>query len=346
MAARVQPPGPTAPGRAARHLVGPARGSGPAADRRPGGIVIGEHVRVRSFEFEAIGVRNRVVVEDDHALEAAARIAAAEVDALDLACSRFRDDSELARLNNRPGRAVPVSALLFEAVEVALEAAASTGGVVDPTVGASLRGIGYDRSFELVVTPGAVPQFSFVPAGGWEEVELDEERRTITVPRGYELDLGATAKALGSDRIAAAAATATGSPVLVSLGGDIAVEGAPEGGWPVLIADDARASLDASGPVVALSAGGLATSSTTVRRWRSGDVELHHVVDPRTGQPATGPWRTASVVASTCVEANVAATAAIVLGDEAAAFLDARGLAARLVAHDASVTLVGGWPHS
>ena len=297
-------------------------------------------------EFKAIGVLNRVVVEDDGAIDEAGELAEREVAALDLACSRFRDDSELAGLNRCAGRAVPVSPLLYEAVETALAAAAETDGVVDPTVGASLRGLGYDRSFEIVVSRGERPGFAFVPAGGWRAVELDGERRTATVPRGFELDLGATAKALGADRIAAAAAAATGSPVLVSLGGDIAVAGAPAAGWPVRIADDARAPLDGPGPVIAISAGGLATSSTTVRRWRAGGVEVHHLVDPRTGRPATGPWRTASVLAGSCVDANVAATAAIVLGDEAVPFLEERGLDARLVDRGGDVTLVGVWPHS
>ena len=297
-------------------------------------------------EFEAIGVLNRVVVEDECVLERAAELAVAEVAALDLACSRFRDDSELAGLNRSAGRAVRVSPLLYDAIETALVAAAATDGVVDPTVGASLRGLGYDRSFEIVVSRGATPEFAFVPAGGWRDVELDAGPSTAKVPRGFELDLGATAKALGADRVAAAVADATGSAVLVSLGGDIAVAGAPAAGWPVRIADDARASLDAPGPVIAISAGGLATSSTTVRRWGAGGVDVHHLVDPRTGRPAAGPWRTVSVLAGSCVDANVAATAAIVLGDDAIPFLAERRLDARLVAHGGAVTLVGDWPHS
>jgi len=96
--------------------------------------------------------------------------------------------------------------------------------------------------------------------------------------------------------------------------------------------------------VVAIETGALATSSTTVRRWRRGDRILHHLVDPRTGGPVVSPWRTASVVAASCVDANTAATAAIVLGDSAIAWLDAAGLAARLVAEDGSITRVGGWP--
>jgi thiamine biosynthesis lipoprotein len=133
--------------------------------------------------------------------------------------------------------------------------------------------------------------------------------------------------------------------VLVSLGGDIAMAGAaPDGGWPVLVAEDHAAPLDGPGPVVRLNGGGLATSSTTVRRWRRGGAELHHIVDPATGLPAAGRWRTASVGAATCVDANAAATAAIVWGERAPAWLAERRLPARLVATDGAVVRVAGWP--
>ena len=162
---------------------------------------------------------------------------------------------------------------------------------------------------------------------------------------GVELDLGATAKALAADRSARAAHEAAGCSVLVSLGGDVAIAGdAPPGGWSVRIADDHAAALDGPGPAVALSGGGLASSGTTVRRWRSGDAELHHIVDPRTGRPADTPWRTVSVAAASCVDANVAGTAAVVLGDAAPAWLAERRLPARLVARDGGVLCVAGWP--
>ena len=133
--------------------------------------------------------------------------------------------------------------------------------------------------------------------------------------------------------------------MLVSLGGDIAVAGrAPAGGWRILIAEDSETPTDAAGEVVAIETGAIATSSTTVRRWRRGERTLHHLIDPRTGGPVDSPWRTASVVAATCVDANTAATAAIVLGDAAVAWLTAGGLPARLVAADGAMTRLGGWP--
>jgi thiamine biosynthesis lipoprotein len=183
-----------------------------------------------------------------------------------------------------------------------------------------------------------------VPGG--ETIERDERWGTVRGPAGVELDLGATAKALAADRAARAAAEAAGCGVLVSLGGDLAVAGdSPAGGWPVRLADDHAAPLAADGPTVAVSSGGLASSSTAVRRWRTRDGALHHVVDPRTGRPADTPWRTVSVAAASCIDANVASTAALVLGEEAPAWLAGRCLPARLVAASGGrAVAVAGWP--
>ena len=113
---------------------------------------------------------------------------------------------------------------------------------------------------------------------------------------------------------------------------------------PPLLAVLQRVSTRHPLEIVAIDSGGLATSSTTVRRWRRGDVVVHHLLDPRSGRPAEGPWRTASAVAATCVDANVAATAAIVLGSDAVAWLESTALPARLVADDGSICRVNGWP--
>jgi FAD:protein FMN transferase len=296
-----------------------------------------------SLAFRALGTA-AVVATTDPGWEADAVAAVErELHAVDLACSRFRADSELARINRARGDWVPVSPLLFAALRVALSAAEATGGLVDPTVGRALRTVGYDRTFaQVVVRDGSTfdARFSVVP--GWRVIELDEAARAVRVPAGVELDLGATAKAYACDRAAAAAAAVAGG-ALVALGGDIAVEGAvPSGGWPVRIADD-HAALDAPGPTVAVACGGLATSSTTVRRWRSRTEELHHLIDPRTGTPARSPWRTVSVAAANCVDANVASTASFFVGD-APAWLAARRLPSRLVTIAGARVCVAGWP--
>jgi thiamine biosynthesis lipoprotein ApbE len=297
-------------------------------------------------EWQALGTWVRVVVTGEGDAAAACLAVEALLDAVDHACSRFRDDSELCALNRAESRWQEVSAPLLQALDAALWAAAATDGAVDPTVGRALRTIGYDRDFAAVPPSGAPIVVRLEPVPGWQAVELDRARRRARLGPGVVLDLGSTAKALAADRAAPAAYAAAGAGgTLVSLGGDIAVAGQPpEGGWPVLVAEDCSVPLDGQGEVVLIADGGVATSSTRVRRWTRGDVELHHIIDPRTGAPVHGPWRAATVAAASCLEANAAATAAIVKGAEAATWLAERGLPARLVGVDGNVVRVGGWP--
>jgi thiamine biosynthesis lipoprotein len=295
-----------------------------------------------SQTWEAIGTTAQVVVTEPEALADAVAVVERELVAVDLACSRFRDDSELAALNRSGGRPFAASPLLIEALEAGLRAAAMTDGDVDPTVGRSMRSLGWDRDFAVLVDKG---RFELVPAGGWQTVRIDRAQALVTIPAGTEIDLGATAKALCADRSARAAAEATSGGALVNLGGDLSVAGAPPaGGWSVLVADDHRAPAAGDGQTVAIESGGLATSSTTVRRWRAGGSEHHHILDPRTGAPVEEIWRTVSVAAGTCVDANTASTAAIVRGRSAVDWLEAAGLPARLVALDGSLAYTGGWP--
>lgn len=297
-----------------------------------------------SASWRALGTSAEVQVSVESDLQVARELVEGELAAIDLACSRFRDDSELALVNRSPGRWIEVSALFMEALETALAAARATGGDVDPTIGRALRVAGYDRDFgELpALRAGRV---RFAPAPGWRLVQVDRARSAVRVPRGVELDFGATAKALAADRAARAAAAACAGGVLVNLGGDIALAGsAPEEGWPVRVTDDHAAGFDAPGQTISLRSGGLATSSVSVRRWRAGGEELHHILDPGSGRPATAFWRTVSVAAANCVGANIATTAALVRGAEALSWLESLNLPARLVGAEGIVTRVGGWP--
>ena len=287
-----------------------------------------------------------VVTEPDTLGDATAAVEAV-VRAIDEACSRFRDDSELSRLQAGEGRHESiVSPLLAEALSTALRAAEVTDGAVDPTVGEAVRNAGYTVDFAAVPADGAPLVLAVSPVPGWRRIHLYPATRRVEIDPGVEVDLGATAKALAADLAAAAALQAIHrGGVLVSLGGDVSVAGeAPEEGWHIQIAEDSRAEITPDGETIAIRAGGVATSSTTVRRWRRGGIELHHIIDPATGLPAAGPWRTVSVVAGSCVDANIAATAAIVRGASAAAWLDSAGLPARLVDRSGAMTRVGGWP--
>ncbi len=297
-----------------------------------------------SVTFPVLGTTAWIVGGEAWSLPAAREAVVAVLDDVDAGCSRFRADSELARVNRSAGRWIPVGELLRDALAVALRAAVATDGLVDPTVGGALLALGYGQDFRTA-KPAPEPAFAPRPAGRWREVELDVDRCRVRVPRGVSLDLGATAKAFAADRSAAAAAERTGS-VLVSLGGDVSVAGVPpEAGWIVRVSDDHRSPVEAPGQTVAIASGGLATSSTMVRSWQRGGRAVHHILDPATGAPAPLVWRTVSVAAESCVEANIAATASIVLGEAAVDWLERRLLPARLVRPSGAVVTCGGWPH-
>jgi FAD:protein FMN transferase len=299
--------------------------------------------------FRALGTSATLLVTDPDALAPACSLLAAELAAIDAACSRFRSDSELWRVNHARGHPVPVSELFADALSVALAAAALTDGDVDPTCGLSLVRLGYDQDFARARRRTRPLRRPLAPAGGWRRVRFEPGLREVTVPAGVMLDLGATAKALAADRAATSIAVRSACGVLVNLGGDISVAGQPPAdGWRVGIADDVAfetviADVEPS-QVVVIRDGGLATSSTASRAWRRGGAGLHHIVVPATGRPAESCWRTVSVAAASCVDANIASTAAILRGGRAPGWLDGLGLPARLVRHDGSAVTVGGWP--
>jgi len=304
--------------------------------------------------FGVFGTTATLLVTDAAALPAARRLADAELAAVDLACSRFRADSELSALNAAGGATTGISELFADLLGEALRAARLTDGAVDPTCGRALAELGYDRDFGLLeparaAAPGAgSPASAAMPGGGvpgWRSVRLDTGPPRVTLAGGAQLDLGATAKARAADRCADAIARQLGCGVLVSLGGDIAVAGpAPAGGWQIRVTDDHAAGPDAAGQTVAITSGGLATSSTAARRWRRGGDVIHHILDPRTGLPAAPVWRTVSVAALSCAAANTASTAAIIQGRSAIGWLTAQRLPARLVGSDGAITTVAGWP--
>ena len=305
-----------------------------------------------SVSFEALGSSATVAVTDDAALAQALELARAEVHAIDAAASRFRGDSEIERLCAQAGERVAVSPLLLEAITVAVRAAQLSEGAVDPTLGSELIAAGYDRDWrELAPAVPTAPEpprprvlrLNRLPA--WSLIEVDRKKRTVRLPVGVRLDLGATAKALAADRAARTIAEALGCGALVSLGGDVATAGEPPGGgWSVRVSDSHRAAPGEPGQTIAIGRGGLATSSSTTRRWLHQGFNMHHIIDPRSGAPARSVWRTVSVSAASCVDANTASTGAIVMGRRAAAWLERSGLPARLVDHDGQIETVAGWP--
>jgi len=312
--------------------------------------------------FKVFGTTATLLLSGSAAMPAARELADAELAAVDLACSRFRADSELTRVNNADGATTDISPLLATLIGEALRAARLTAGDVDPTCATALSALGYDRDFDEVKararrgsrskaassgSPAAGGGLD-APAGrvpGWRKIELSTDPPRVTLTGGAQLDLGATAKAWSADRCAEVIAAELNCAVLVSLGGDIAVAGeAPAGGWRVRVTDDHAAGPDAPGQTVAINAGGLATSSTTVRAWESHGRKLHHIIDPATGKPARSIWRTVSVAAGRALDANIVSTACIVRGASAVGWLTEMNLPARLVREDGTIVTTAGWP--
>lgn len=290
-------------------------------------------------QFHAIGTTCRVLVTDRFSGLRAADIALRDVARLDEAASRFRADSEITRLP-KDGLPHRVSALLGDVVAASLRAAALTDGLVDPTIGGALAGLGYDRDLAAVRALGDRPSTSPVASFDWRSIRYDENLHLLAIPPGCTLDVGASAKAFLADRIAARIHTETGSGVLVDLGGDIATAGPlPARGWRIGIED-------ASGTVVQTVIGAgqaFATSSTALRTWSSDGVARHHIIDPRTGAPAAVVWQQVTVAGTTALEANSASTAAVVLGAEAPSWLAARGMPALLLEPGGRRRHTPGW---
>jgi len=281
----------------------------------------------------------QIVVTDPDSLAAARREVDTELDTVDAAASRFRPDSEISVLAASVGRPTRVSELLADLLDAALTAARQTDGDVDPTIGAAMIALGYDGDIATLDHSQPVAASISFPSR-WSMVTLND--RVVTIPPGVVLDLGATAKAIAADRCADRVHRATGSGVLINLGGDIATAGpAPEGGWQVLVHDD-----DSDPPSsVALAPGAaLATSSTIRRRWRRGADVVHHIVDPQTGWSADPVWRTVSVAGQTCLAANTVSTAAIIRGWRALDWIRTLGIPARLVDGERNVHTICGWP--
>jgi len=304
-----------------------------------------------SDSFSVFGTTAVLLVAAARQLARARRLVDAELAAADLACSRFRPDSELCALNAAGGAWLPVSPLFAEILGAALRAARLTGGDVDPTCGRALASLGYDRDFAAVRQPAELPPratwptWPVSPVPGWRSVQLDRPGLRARLLNRAQLDLGATAKAWAADRCADQVAAKLDCGALVSLGGDLAAAGqAPEDGWRVRVTDDHASGPAAPGQTVTIGSGGLATSSTTVRAWTVGGRRVHHIINPATGEPARSCWRTVTVAAGSCLDANTASTAAIIRDAAAVPWLHEIGVPARLVRADGSVETTAGWP--
>ena len=292
-----------------------------------------------AVEWELWSTRARLVVTDPGVLPSARELVDSYLARVDDAANRFRSDSEICRLVGRSGE-VTLSPTMAHLVDRALVAAELTDGDVDPTVGGALRRLGYDRDLQLVTADAGPLRAVVRPAPGYRSLRLTGSR--LRLPVGVELDLGATAKAAAADCAAELVHDTLGTGVLVSLGGDIATAGpAPTTGWQVHVQDRDE---DPWTQVELPAGSAIATSSTVSRRWVRGGRTMHHIVDPRTGQPARPFWRSVTVAAGTCVHANAVTTASLVRGEKAVDWVRDLGLPARFLRHDGVLVHTNGWP--
>jgi thiamine biosynthesis lipoprotein len=269
-----------------------------------------------------------VVTGDDGRLVDRARRRVAELEAR---WSRFLPDSEISRLNRCPEQPVEVSPQTFTLVEHAVAAWRATAGRYDPTVLPALRAAGYDRDLDLVIAagmaagaaaagatpatrPATVGSADDLVAPGCAFIELDRANRTIVLPAGVEVDPGGIGKGLAADLVTAELVAAGAAGAMVNLGGDLRVRGAPPEGdaWSIAIEhplDPERRLL-----TLGLEDGGVATSSRLRRRWMHDGAPHHHIIDPRSGQPAYSDLVAVTAVAAESWWAEAAAKSVFVAG--------------------------------
>ena len=275
-----------------------------------------------------MGTSAHVVVvggDEAHLIDAARR----RLDDLERRWSRFLPESEVSRLNRRPGRPVVVSPDTFTLVARSVDAWHATAGRFDPTVLAAMLAAGYDRDF-AAVAGAAEPPRSSPPAPGCGGIRLDPAVHAVWLPAGVGFDPGGIGKGLAADLVTREILDAGAAGVLVNVGGDLRVRGTPPAGDEWIVAVEDPAGSDRELARFGLASGAVATSSRLRRQWRAGAVDLHHLIDPTTGSAAQTDVATVTVVATDAWWAEALATALCV--SPAPAALGAR--------HDASVLVV------
>lgn len=277
---------------------------------------------MQKIEFRAMGCQMAAFL-DNPGLAAARALdqTPADFEEWEQAISRFRPDSDLNELNASAGTFHPVSPILWDVIQSALSAARWTGGLVNPCILSALEHAGYDRSFDLVRTELPVPENrlssetkerSAVSPDAWRDIALDENRRAVRLPEGVRLDLGGVGK--GWAALQAARRLNAFGPALVDAGGDIAVSSSRADGspWPVAIADPLEMQ-EALG-ILALRECGVATSGIDYRRWLRNGFWKHHIIDPRSGEPAQTDLLSVTIIAPEALQAEAAAKAVLILG--------------------------------
>lgn len=289
-------------------------------------------VAPRRIAFPAMGTTITLLVGQDEPVDAVAAVRDLFAD-WERTLSRFRPDSELSRLNASAGRPVEVSPLLMAVTRTALAAATATSGAFDPLLGNQLVSLGYGPT---VPERGGLAARRI--AAAWRHVTCDAANSTVTIPAGAALDLGGVAKGMAVDAAVARLKTAGVRIGLISAGGDLRTATDGTANWQVGFDD-------APGESITLHSGAVATSSRSRRTWLHRGRPAHHLLDPVSGRSAVSGLRAVSVAATTCVEADVAAKAAFVLGAvKGRALLERRDLAGLFVHDTGALSRCAGWP--
>ncbi|MGN6380137.1 MAG: FAD:protein FMN transferase [Gaiellales bacterium] len=271
-----------------------------------------------TLSFRAMGCQVLVAGADEPTVRAVERLFSER----ERRFSRFLPSSELSLVNRAAGRPVVVSGEFADAVGQALWAAEQTDGVVDPTLGDAIAAAGYDRDFTLIADTDQPPGAG--RPGVWREVQT--AGRLLRVPDGVALDLNGVAKSMAVD----AALELLPADGWVSAGGDLAARGGLDVALP-------------GGGTVRLVSGGIATSGSSRRTWNRNGRRMHHLIDAARGAPSRSPWSHVTACGASCLDADVAAKAGFLLGDDGPDWLDERGIPGRFLLADGMVVANRAW---
>ena len=297
-------------------------------------------VGMRREQFRAMGTTISLLLLENQ-IEIGTKIVRALFTEWEQTLSRFLPESELSQLNQRAVETVAVSDLLCHVLTTALTAAQATEGVYDPTLLDQLVLLGYDRTFDDLLTVRSAVAFQGKPGGGWRHIQVDRANRQVTLPVGAKLDFGGIAKGMAVDAALKALQQAGIQAALVNAGGDLAVMGLPPGEeqWQVAVPGKE------SSWTISLLEGAVATSGIAHRHWWQGHTFRHHLLDPHTGLPAQSNLWSVTVVTSRCEQAEVAAKVAFILGlQQGREFLRKHRIAGLLVQEDGTWETVEPWP--
>jgi thiamine biosynthesis lipoprotein len=243
-------------------------------------------------------------------------LAAAECLRIERKFSRYRDDSVVAAIHAARGRPLEVDAETALLLDFAAECHALSAGLFDVTSGV-LRKVWHFDGSDRIPETGAVE--ALLPFIGFERVRW--QAPVLELPDGMEIDFGGIGKEYAVDRVYDQIAARYHGPFLVNFGGDLRANRAPaSGAWRVGI--ERPGTERVASKLLELEFGALATSGDTRRYLLKDGVRYGHILDPRSGWPVRGAPQSVTVAASSCTEAGLLSTLALLQGPGARAFLE------------------------